>query len=221
MKQYCAASQEDSENFDNDWDTWWGSAICWFEDNEEEHQEQAEGAASTRGVPADAVNDNDRRAVTCAVGRVRNPVSPALMFRDAGDARDFLIRMTENHDDYQGDWGADEYPKATDEQLKDLAQELRCTIQEWEARHKTAPHWFMVDGAVEITYGLAKDADALADEIDKRLTRYEHDRARWWPPEAQHPVEDDGKAIEIKTLDLWQAAALLGLPAPEKPKRLP
>jgi hypothetical protein len=217
MKKYCAACCVDAEDFSYQTPTWWDSALDYFSLHAEEVEDQAQQLAMDRDPMCGVVTATDRRAVTCAVGWARRPVSPWQMIRTADDALQFLLSLTEDHDDYQNDWGGDSYPKASKDQLANLAQELRCTLQEWEVRHGTQPGWFMVENTNTITHGLAQDAASLALLIDTQLERSEHDRARWFPRPLDE-AEDDGKAREIKTLDLWEAASVCGLEAPERVK---
>jgi hypothetical protein len=74
------------------------------------------------------------------VGQCVAPVQPELLF-NGSDIETWLDMTVYQHDDYTGEW-AENAVDANDNQLEELAAEIRPVIAAWLDRHKLRPtHW--------------------------------------------------------------------------------
>lgn len=215
ITEYCAASCDDSEDYERQIDgTWWGAAIEWDGEHGDERGEDEE--------------DFNRLSVTVAVGIARNPLPPSEMLRSPRSVCDLMIQLTESHDDYQGEW-ADTYPALFDaknikqqDAIHELGAGIAAALAKYERDYAGKPTWFCVDHPAEITLGLAEACAMLAAQIDLSgtLLRDCMHMSRWIQKSSDVAARE-GHAEILATYDIWQAAALCGLTAPAKPKRVP
>ena len=150
---------------------------------------------------------------------VRRP-RPVHTLLSVCDAQDLLRRLTEDHEDYMGEHVEETWPTIKKDVWHDLTQELRCTIDSWIQRHQLTPKWWNCESCCAVTIADAHLAQDLATKIDVAgWQRTPYDAARWFEP--SDPV-DDGKAIELKAYNVFDAARKLSLlPAGYHPPRVP
>ena len=234
--EYCAAISVDYDNFQRvAAKTWWDAALEFAGKSEDVAYNAKENAAQRirpssrardwREIADSEVIDEDRDRVGIAVGIARRVLPPSeLIGSEAEDAQMIIDAITDCHDDYQieaaEDYTARKNPKH-DPALKEALRELAAGIADALAKFERAgfgPDWFIVDDAQYAPIEFFRACATLAAKIDAAGRIDRHPECQSWWIERQ-PAEDiqAGKACELRRYDLWQAAELLGLAAPDKP----
>lgn len=234
--EYRAAISVDYDNFQRvAAKTWWDAALE-FAGKSEDVAHYAHEIAAKRiyagvrltewhEIDKDQITDDDRDPVTVAVAVARRVLPPSeLIGSEAEDAQMIIDAITDNHDDYlceaAEDYKARKNPKNHPDlnaALRELAAGIADALAKFE-RAGYGPHWFIFEDAQSAPIGFFRACADIAAKIDAadRLDRHPECQSYWIERQPEEDIQA-GKACELRRYDLWQAAELLGLAAPDKP----
>ena len=234
--EYCAAISIGSDNFQRvRAKSWWDAALEFAGKSEDVSYHAKEnamrrigpgcGIRDWRDVADSDVIDVDSDKVFVAVAIARRVLPPSeLIGSEAEDAQMIIDAITDNHDDYlceaAEDYKARKNPKNHPDlnaALRELAAGIADALAKFE-RSGYGPHWFIFEDAQSAPIGFFRACADIAAKIDAadRLDRHPECQSYWIERQPEEDIQA-GKACEPRRYDLWQAAELLGLAAPDKP----